>query len=260
LCSSGSSSKQSREEEENIEEEIQKVIDSTIIIKINSETGNGVALSNKKAVTAVHGGYHVGQVVQVIDIHGHTKNGIISFMKYEASKVDIAVVELTGSDTFDHFIPFHTQPVKIGKDINVISLSEDGIGESTESYQRTVVQKIIRNTAIFHASYYATEAMSGCGVVTIPEDGHYSVVGVYVGKHNDTEALADEDKSKKKKPKKQDLEERVKSSEASYQEHRQKYQYHKDQMTINSNIHGHGAYCLICEIARVEDLVDHLNA
>lgn len=191
-----SSSKRSREEEEKIEEEIQKVIDSTIIIKIGSESGNGVAVSRTKAVTAVHGVYSVGQNVQVVDIHGRSKNGTISFMRYEASKVDIAVVELTDSHTFDNFVPFRPQAIKIGKYISIISLSEDGTGEYTESLQRTAVQKIVKNTSIIHASYYVTEGMSGCGVVTIAEGGHYSVVGVHVGKHDDTEALSEEDKPK----------------------------------------------------------------
>lgn len=30
-------------------------------------------------------------------------------------------------------------------------------------------------------------------------------------------------------------------------------------MTVNSNIHGHGAYCLICEVARVEGLLHLLK-
>jgi hypothetical protein len=30
-------------------------------------------------------------------------------------------------------------------------------------------------------------------------------------------------------------------------------------LTINSSIHGHGPYCLICEVARVDGLLDMLS-
>lgn len=237
-----------KEETTSMEQEVQKVIDSAVIIKIKNKTGNGVAVSEKKAVTAVHGVFQVGQVVQMIDIHGRAKNGIISFMKYETSKVDIAVVELTGSDIFDHFIPFHSQPVKIDKSLRVISLSDDGTGEFTERIQRTAVEKVIRNTAIIHTTYSSTEGMSGGGIVTIPEGSHFSVVGIHVGSHKETKSLPEEGKE----------DDKPKAKKQKTLKHRENY--HKDQMSIDSNIHGHGAYWLICEIARVEGLVDHLNA
>lgn len=214
-------------------------------------------MSSKKAVTAVHGVYDKDQDVEVIDIHGVRKYGTISFMRYEANRVDIAVVELIDPDVFQHSIPFHSTPVKIDKDLRVIGLRDDGTGEFTTSIRRAYVEEVIAGTAIIHASYYAVEGMSGAGVVTSQKDGQFSVVGVHVGKHDDTEALSEEEQPKRKKSKKSDLSKELQSMHKELSNHKQKYR--KDQITINSNIHGHGAYSLICEIARVEGLVNHLN-
>lgn len=181
-----------------------RLLDSTIHIKINLETRNGVAISEKKAVTAVHGKYSVGQVMDIVNIHGHSKHGTINFVLYEASKHDIAVVELTDFDAFDHFIPFRTQPLEIDKELRIIGLRDVGNGEYTESVRRTAMEESIKDTSIFHATYYATEGLSGAGaVVTITEGGCCYVVGVYVGKHDDTDALSEEETPKKKRSKKQ---------------------------------------------------------
>jgi hypothetical protein len=54
-----------------------------------------------------------GQTVQVIDMHGNTKDGILGFVSFDSDPItgyNIAVVELTGSQTFSSYIPLRTHP------------------------------------------------------------------------------------------------------------------------------------------------------
>jgi hypothetical protein len=105
------------------ETEIQKVISSTIIVK-PLFTGkrkrkelpqgrNGVAVSSTKAIVAMGKKFKTGQSVQVIDIHGNTKDGILGFISYDSDPIkgyDVALVELTGSQAFGSYIPLRTPP------------------------------------------------------------------------------------------------------------------------------------------------------
>jgi hypothetical protein len=42
-------------------------------------------------------------------------------------------------------------------------------------------------------------------------------------------------------------------------EHVTRKEFAEAAMTVNSNIHGHGSYCLVCEVARVDGLLAMLS-
>jgi hypothetical protein len=75
-------------------------------------------------------------------------------------------------------------------------------------------------------------------VVTTMVNDRFEVVGVEVATHDSTKGVGDkrsiEDLSLK--------------------------QVRKDIHSICSDLHGHSAYCLICKVARVDELVELLNS
>lgn len=70
--------------------------------------------------------------------------------------------------------------------------------------------------------------------MTKAEDGIISVVGVHVASHDDTRRTS---------PKKGEKKHSLSDFEAS----------------VRSDLHGHSSYCLVCEIARVPQLVSFLQ-
>ena len=55
---------------------------------------NAVAISNRKALSSLHGKVSINDIVTLIDSHGKSKSGIVIFQKYEINLVDIAVIIL----------------------------------------------------------------------------------------------------------------------------------------------------------------------
>jgi hypothetical protein len=84
--------------------------------------------------------------------------------------------------------------------------------------------------------------MSGCPVVV---SRNFTLVGFHVASHDKTKAV-----NVKLYPKKK----RKRGSQAVTRE-----EFANAMMTVNSNVHGHGSYTIICEISRVEGLLALLN-
>jgi hypothetical protein len=239
------------------------MIDSSIIIKIESgteeSTGGGIAVSPNKAVTALHGMYEEGQEVTVIDRHGKRMGGTVRFMRYAADEVDIAVVTLNGSAQFTEFIPYSSTPVSLLQKLSIVGLKADRYGEYNPYYSSVEVHYIEPYTSLFQATYYSQDGMSGCGIVSVLRGTQHFVVGVLVASHDKTAAITtpaiDEEERPKKKAKRGEVS-LAKQVAALKKSHRD---LAKDQLTIDSNIHGHHAYNLICEIARVDGLIEFLS-
>jgi hypothetical protein len=228
-------------------------IDCTIIIKIGSGiktvTGSGVAVSPNKAVAALHGKCKVKQKVTVIDRHGHRMDGTVSFMRYAADKVDIAVVTLSGSAQFRAFMPYLSAPVSLGQELKIIGLKPDAHDNSMPFILSGIVSCIEPTTTLFHfVSYYRQVGMSGCEIVSVLRGTEFFVVGVHAVRHGHTVPLSEERPKKKAK-----RAGKVTALEKSHEK------LAKDQLTINSNLHGHHAYNLICEITRVDGLIAFLS-
>ena len=198
--------------------------------------GSGVAVSKKRSVIAVHGDLAVGTIMEIVTRHGTKLSGKIGFMKYEPDLADIAVVDLDEGHEFPNFVQYSTAPVKLLQTIVVIAMQMNGKGEYELSAQTCEVTRIEGSdgSSLFQSTYYSVDGMSGAGVVTILKEGRCEVVGVHVASHDTTIAIKQSSTITVKK-------------------------VNSDMMTINSNIHGHHAYCLVCEIFRVEDLLAYLD-
>ncbi len=159
---------------------------------------------------------------------------------YTANIVDIGLIELErGAKSFNVFMPVHTTPVNLGDDLCVISRRPvGGPDEFTECLEKSSVTSIIRGTSIIHSTW-----MSGCGVVATPIGTTFALVGLNVAKHDETTAAAGPP-SKIRKTSKLPV---------------TRKEFDEAKMTVNSNIHGHGSYCLICEVARADGLLQMLT-
>ena len=82
--------------------------------------------------------------------------------------------------------------------------------------------------------------MSGGGVVVTRVGNKFALVGVYVASHDKTVVV------------KAPARKRKKGAAVTAED------FDAAMMTVNTNIHGHGSYCLICEAARIPELMSML--
>ncbi len=149
--------------------------------------------------------------------------------------IDIAVILLDVGSEFNHFVPSNDRPVVLTQHITVVGLKYPSVGDIVNTYARSTTVDMIEefgsSSALFQAQYYSFDGCSGAGVVTTTVDNIVKVVGVHVASHEDTTVIV----GKRKR--------HLANFEAS----------------VQSVIHGHKAYSLVCEIARVPELVALLN-
>lgn len=219
---------------------IQRVIDSSLYITVKDATGNAVAISALRALTSLHGIIPVGSAVTFRDIHGCSFNATVGFAEFAKDNVDIAVLELDPSGpTFQTWTPVTLTPVRLTQEISVVGLQETMHGETEILVEICTVRCIERRagSTLFQSTYYsALRFLSGAGVVTVVKDGWHNVVGVHIASHHKTEGIIDHG---------------MKATVARLAE--------EDMKSITSELHGHTAYCLICEVQCVSTLVDYLN-
>ena len=224
-------------------------MDASLILSVNHTTAgkkpkpvtssaSAVAISNRRALTALHGMIPLNLPVQVTTRNGVQLSGILEFERFEENMVDIAVILLDVGSEFNHFIPWIDQPVVLTQHITVVGLKYGSVGDVINTYARSTTVDMIEEfgprSALFQAQYYSFDGCSGAGVVTTTVNNTVKVVGVHVASHEDTAIV-----EKKRK--------RVTSKVANFE------------ASVQSVIHGHKAYSLVCEIARVPDLVALLN-
>jgi hypothetical protein len=216
---------------------LQQVIDSSLYLNVKNATGNAVAISALRALTSLHGSIPVGSAVTLRDIHGYSFNATVGFAEFRKDDVDIAVLELDPSGrTFQTWTPVTFTPVKLTQTINVVGLQET-LHEETEIFAEECKVRCIERregSSLFQSTYYSALGFSGAGVVTAVKDGWHSVVGVHIASHDKTEGI--------------DHGAKVPVARLA-----------EDMKSITSELHGHTAYCLICEVQRVPTLVDYLN-
>lgn len=202
-----------------------------------------------KLLTSLHGYFQEGDLFVILDRRGIARQGFVKRSWYNQSTVDIAVIELVdGSAPFEFHMPVNPTPVRIGLELSVISRrAVDGSDKYIECLEKSNVNAIIDGTSIFHSTYYAEAGMSGCAVVAVLVGRTFSLTGVHVASHDKTKAVeaivADVQPTKKRR---------------TYGGNVTREEFDEAMMTVNSNIHGHGSYCLVCEAARVEGLLELL--
>ena len=224
--------------------DVQVAVASSLILTMKMKkcecSASGVAISSKRALTALHGKIPVGTRVDIRTRNGTKLFGVVEFERFEPNLVDIAVILLDSPSSFEHFMVPCLQPVVLDQPLRVIGLKYAAIGDSVSTYVRRSYVEMIEeygdSSALFQAQYYSFDGCSGAGVVTVAVGNRLEVVGVHVASHEDSTVTA-EAPSKKKRG----------DTEFNFE------------ASIASAIHGHKAYSLVCEIARVPDLVELLN-
>ena len=228
--------------------DFQPAVDASLILSINhsiagkkpksfTSSASAVAVSKKRALTALHGKIPLNSPVQVTTRNGVHFSGIVEFERFEKNMVDIAVILLDVGSEFNHFIPWIDKPVVLTQHITVVGLKYASVGDIVNIYARSTTVDMIEefgsSSALFQAQYYSFDGCSGAGVVTTTVNNVVKVVGVHVASHEDTTIVG------KRK--------RVASHYADFE------------ASVQSVIHGHKSYSLVCEIARVPELVAMLN-
>ena len=228
--------------------DFQPAVDASLILSMNhtiagkkpkpvTSSASAVAISKKRALTALHGKIPLNSPVQVTTRNGAHFSGIVEFERFEKNMVDIAVILLDVGSEFNHFIPWIDQPVVLTQHITVVGLKYASVGDIVNTYARSTTVDMIEefgpNSALFQAQYYSFDGCSGAGVVTTTVNNVAKVVGVHVASHEDTAIVG---KRKRVTP-----------------------QFANFEASVQSVIHGHKAYSLVCEIARVPELVALLN-
>ncbi len=209
-----------------------------------------MAVSKTLALTALHSPVERGTVVELTTINGTKLAGKVVVSCFEENLVDIALVQLNNPFNFDNFVPWSNEPVRLAQDILVVGLRYETFGEQLAPYARKSSVDLIEKSfgsALFQASYYNFDGCSGAGVVTTKRNGTLSVIGVHVASHEDPR-VADDDYTHEE-------------SSFGTKNTKKKKKVDKEfiEASINSAIHGHTSYSLVCEIGRVEDVVHFLR-
>jgi hypothetical protein len=229
--------------------DIDHVVNSSLIlsIEVTSETkkkqkntvsysASGVAISERRALTSLHGCIPLGHPVTMMTRNGKKLYGRIEFEKFESNMVDIAVILLDSPSEFIYYMEFADEPVKVLQEIVVVGLKYGSVGDMINHYARKSsvdsIEELGPHSALFQAQYYSFDGCSGGGVITVASSSSAKVVGVHVASHEDSS----------KRPKKRKI-----TSFANFE------------ADVESVIHGHNSYSLVCEIARVPEVVNLLK-
>jgi hypothetical protein len=220
------------------EPNIDSILDASHYLHYKDSRGNAIAITSSKALSALHNCCAVGELVTLIDSHGHSRIALVKFAKCEEMLVDIALLELqVDQRPFSSFVPIATAPVKLLQRLYVIgrvpSLTADETIPVTASCE---VNSIHFRGTLFRSNYTGYDGLSGAGIVVVERiNNQYRLAGVHVATHDDTESPPP---IKKLKSSAADADSASASNDS-----------------LAKSIHGHTAYCLICEICRVSELI-----
>ena len=202
------------------------------------EKGNAVAVGLVYAITALHGKFAKGAEVELVDIHGVKRMATVMVANFVDKKADMSLLQLrSGEAPFraSEFIEICRVPVYLGQEIDVIGLVSNSEDEATLSFETCRVT-VIDSGAIFHSNYVGRDGLSGSAVIVSLGATGYRVVGVHVGTHDDTASPPPINKKRK-------------GGHASAEEATD------SASSLASSLHGHMAFCLICEVARMPDIM-----
>ena len=154
------------------------------------KSGQGVVVSPRLVMTAMHGVLEVGIPLEITSTSGTTRIGVVSRVYFEANRMDIALIRLDdGQPPFEHWLGVMTRPPINLEPIVVLSLQEGLAGGLDFASQPSTIFMFDSKTTLCRAQYYAMNGLSGCGIVTGGQpDGSMSVIGVHVAAHDATES------------------------------------------------------------------------
>jgi hypothetical protein len=180
-------------------------------------------------------------LVTLIDSHGHSRIAVVKFAKYEDMLVDIALLELqVDQQPFSSFVPIAAAPVMLGQKIYVFGrIIELRSGETMPVWTESQVIAVHPHGTLFRSNYTGYDGLSGAGIVVVERiNNQYRLAGVHVATHDDTESPPP---IKKLKSSAADADSASASNDS-----------------LAKSIHGRTAYCLICEICRVSELIQFI--
>ncbi len=221
--------------------DIESILDASHYLHYGASRGNAVAVTSTKALCALHDSCPLGECVSLVDSHGHSRNAKVTFARYEENLVDIALLELQPDQPpFNTFVAIATAPVKLLQEIYVFGRTpEPASGETIAISDKCYVNSIHRSGALFRSNYTGYDGLSGAGIIVVERiNNQFLLAGVHIGTDDDMEKPPP---IKKKKGNVADAESVSASSDS-----------------LATSLHGHTAYCLVCEIQRVPDLVQLL--
>jgi hypothetical protein len=193
----------------------------------------------------MHGRITEDAVVELVDRDGAiTRKASVIISKFEVKRVDMVLLQLVlGEPLFEDFIEICRTPVRVGQEIAIIGLVPNSADELTVFFEPCKVI-VIDAGAIFQSNYVARDCFSGSAVIVSLENTGIRVVGVHVATQDDTVSPPPITYSTNKKHKAayQALVKDVEDSNSS----------------LANSLHGHMAFCLICDVARVPEILDAL--
>ena len=202
--------------------------------------GNAVAVTANRALCSLHGFIVENSPVELVDFHGKKRKATVILSRFIQHEVDLALLQLSADETpFDTFIEICREPVQLGQQLALVGLASNSRDETT-IYFETFQVALIDAGAIFQSTYCARSSLSGSAVIVSIDTGGFHVVGVHVGTHDDTAGRSPINK-------------KCKGGHASADD------VEESQKSLADSLHGHTAYCLICEVARVPDIVSALE-
>ena len=221
--------------------DIESILDASHYLHYGVSNGNAVAVTSTKALCALHNSCPVDKLVRLVDSHGHSRVAVVTFAKYEENLVDIALLELQfDQPPFNTFVPIATAPVSYLQKLYIIGRTTDiSSRETIPVTAECQVNVIHAEGALFRSTYTGYDGLSGAGVVVVERiNNDFLLAGVHIGTQDHT---VPPPAIKKRKGNVADAESASASSES-----------------LARSIHGHTAYCLVCEVQRVPDLVQLL--
>jgi hypothetical protein len=233
-----------------------EIADAALTLHIGESSGNAIAISSGMALTALHGHHHVGDKAVLVDCHGTRFPGIVKFCTFEECLVDIAVIVLDHGASFPVYCEIERERVKNMQKLTVVGrtrTSHDNIMFHTITCEVTAIESD-EGSCLFRTFFPCERGMLGSGVITAQHGDTFRVVGVHIGTQDDTvpppeiESAGSICQPSRKKKKTADNILVASSDSVS-----------NNSSSLAGSIHGHTAWCLICEAARVEGLLDFFD-
>jgi hypothetical protein len=233
-----------------------EIVDAALTLHIGESSGNALAISSGMALTALHGHHHVGDKAVLVDCHGTRFSGIVKFCIFEEHLVDIAVIVLDHGASFLVYCEIERERVTNMQKLTVVGrtrTSHDNIMLHTITCEVTAIE-LDEGSCLFRTYFPSERGLSGSGVITARHGDTFRVVGVHIGTQDDTvpppeiESASSISQPSRKKKKTADI-------LASFSD-----SVSNNSSSLAGSIHGHTAWCLICEAARVEGLLEFVDA
>ena len=222
------------------EEIIRTVRNSNFWIHLNGQRGNCVSISPKLALCALHKKFGIGTLITVTTNRGQKLAATIVFSRFKHEAVDIAVLMLDSPHKFDDFITVHGKPMQELEKMYVFGMKLENNETPQDFSAECQVNTVRKKGAIIEADYPGHRGLSGAPVVTVVENNALRVVGVHVGTHGES-AVID------------------KGSTENQSQFASRKDVHDALSTFSHDNHALSSYAMICDVARVKDLMKFLS-